>query len=414
MSMSTSSSRVTKKFKNENFEKKELNIEQKEPSIKQEQSVEQLNTELNTEQKESKEQSAEQLNTEQHSDTEQKEQEAIVSNETNEKLEVLNEAKKLELNTLEKEVLKDEGIWIPIPSLPSNNKIYKSDNTVFYKKYTFQDFEAALPEMLPQQKFRTMLKGLKCTELSSILLLPFYDFVAASFIRKLEAQGADKKYIIPYKCMECNQIGTFEFSARDIKFDALNIDIPLKARLHSYPDIIFEFRPHTIGDAIFLMDEDVYYTKNEQDEYIVDVTGSPIIDKKSMLAVCCSNFDFNTSYSFFKNISFREDYDILLNIASKLRFGLKNVEFTCTQQKPKESYDEEEQKTIQDDINKNNSEKLDAIRDWKGNLPPILQALQQRENMCGNNISIDILGGDVLFLPFRESKDTLEYGILSS
>lgn len=329
-----------------------------------------------------------------------------VSHETNEKLQILQKEKH-DIKVLEKEVLKDSNeVWVPIKSLPSNNKVFKSDNTVFYKKYTFADFEANLPEMTIQQRFKTMLNGLKCTELKSILLLPFYDFTAASFIRKIEAQGADRKYAIPYQCNKCGQIGTFEFTSKNINFETLDLDLPLKVRLHSYPDIIFEFMPHTIGDAIFLMDEDLYYAKNKEKEYLLDITGSPIIDRKSMLAVCCSNFDFNTSYKYFENISFKEDYDILMNVALKLRFGIKNIEFDCTLPKPKENSEEE--------VQKENAEKLDKIRDWKGELPPILQYMKNRESMCGQHISIDILGGDVLFLPFRESEDPTEFGILPS
>lgn len=325
-----------------------------------------------------------------------------ISKETSDKLETLREAKQLQ--ELTEQTLEHQDLWIPIDSLPSNNKVYNTEKTVFYRKYTFEDFEYASSNLLPQQRFKRMLEGLKCTQLESILLLPFYDFTAASFIRKIEAQGADKKYAIPYRCEKCGQIGTTKFTAKDIQFNALDIELPVKVRLHTFPDIIFEFMPHTIGDAIFLMDEDFYYAKNENGEYVLDVTGSPIVDRKSMLAVCCSNYSFREAYDLFQRIEYKEDYDILMEIAGKLQFGIKNVEFTCKLHNPDAStpLDEENQK------------KLDMIKDWKGQLPPIFEEFKKSQEICGQKISIDILGGDVLFLPFREHTDTTEYGILTS
>jgi len=327
----------------------------------------------------------------------------ILTDETREALDVLQANKNLQ-KLEEKTMVKDKELWIPIERMPSNNKVYDSNNSVEYKRYDYGDFEYLNnADILPAQRYKLMLKGIRCKNLSNILLLPYYDFTSACFVRKLEALGGDREFAIPYRCDKCGQVGTHSFKLSEVELNELEIDLPIKVRFMSHPDEIFEFGLHTIGDVIFLMEEDLFFAKKDN-EYILDLTGSPIPDRVATLAASCISHPFEYAYDKLHTISNERDYNIINKVYDMLRYGIKEINFTCKLSLPKEKDD--------DKIEQENKEKLAQISEWNGELPPLLRLAKERQNQCGHKISLEVLGGGLIFLPFRESTLDIEYGIL--
>jgi uncharacterized protein YlaN (UPF0358 family) len=172
----------------------------------------------------------------------------------------------------------------------------------------------------------------------------------------------------------------------------------------SHQDEVFEFGLHTIGDVIFLMEEDLFFAKKDN-EYILDITGSPIPDRLATLAASCMSHTFEYTYDKLHNISVEQDYNIINKLYDMLRYGIREINFTCKLNLPNEEN--------KDSIVQENKEKLAQLSEWKGELPPLLRLAKERMNQCGHKISLEVLGGGLIFLPFRESTLNTEYGILS-
>ena len=304
--------------------------------------------------------------------------------------------------------IKKNTLWIPVKGAPSNNKVYQVENNLYYRKYTYSDYEDINNTDIPLvDQYTLALDGIKCKALSNILLLPYYDFVYVSIIRRLEAQGT-REFQVPYLCNSCGQIGSYKFTLDTIDFSSCDRELPIKARLRSYPDEIFEFQPHTIGDVIFLMREDKYYRKKTDGEYLSDITGSYIPDELSILSCSCVSHSREDAYRLFNEINHKQDHATLKEIKQVLNFGIKPFSFKCDLYLPKEDKDK-------DVIQKENEEKLKVLGDGERGVSPFLKLLKhmQENKKCEGENIVDILGGDVLILPFRELDDDIKYGILA-
>lgn len=303
------------------------------------------------------------------------------------------------------EVKENDTLWIPLKNVPSNGKVFNSNNTVYYKKYTFGDFEDINNnDITLKDQYVLALSGIKCTELESNLLLPFCDFAYICAIRRLEAQGTEK-FFVPYTCPSCKQIGTFEFSLDQIGFDTCEKDLPLKVKFKTYPDEVFEFSLYTIGDVLNLMERDLYYRKKHDGSYLVDVTGSYIPDSLRLLSCSCISHNSDEIYNKLLNVHHKIDYNTIKQLINILEFRIQPFEFNCTLDIPKEDVN----------IDEENDKKLQLLVDNNGKLPPLLEYMKKKQSSttCGYKNTLNILGGDVLILPFHEVEDTDEYGILS-
>lgn len=304
--------------------------------------------------------------------------------------------------------IKDDGVlWIPVPSLPSNGKVYDMTKSVFYRQYTYGDYEDINNGNLDQaDRYSLILQGIKCTNLASPLLFPYCDFKYVSVLRRLEADGTHK-FGIPYLCNTCGQVGTYNFTLDKIGFENVDIKIPVKVRLYSHPDEILEFGLPTIGDVITLLQNNRFYKKVRNSEKVLIVDGNPVIDNIALLSSCCLNKSYDETYSMLYNLSDSKDFNIINDLAEKLNPDLAPFEFNCQLTLPLTP----EEQAIVDENNK----RMEMLRSKRGNkMNKFMKYLSNlKGKKCGARNVIDISGGDVIYLPFRESEDDNEYGILS-
>lgn len=327
-------------------------------------------------------------------------------------LEIIRKAKQAaaDVRRLESRVTnvrEDDTLWIRVASTPSNGKVYDSTDSVFYRKYTYGDYEDINNADLPlRDKYALSLQGMRVDTLDSKLLLPFCDFSYLNILRRLEAQGA-RKFSIPYVCNTCGQIGAHIFTLDQINFKTCDLDLPIRVRFRSYPDEIFEFNLITIGDVLTLMDDDNYYRKEKNGEYKVTISGNFVVDRLAVLCSACVSHKYREAYTKLNQINNDQDFRTLTELRSLLNPGLAPMEFKCSLSLPK--HDDPEK------IEQENEKKMDALRDSKGELPAFLKLVRERRSnkICEAKNTVNVEGGDVVVLPFREHTDDNEYGILS-
>jgi hypothetical protein len=294
-----------------------------------------------------------------------------------------------------------------VSSLPSEFKCYPEGVEVRYSNYEFDDFEIINNDLVDlYDRYAQMLKGI-VTKGMSKQSLTFGDFLFISVQRKLNAFGA-KTFKIPYWCPHCKQDGEYTFSLEDIAFEGLKYAMPLKVRFYSYPDEEYLFQPHTIGDVLMMLENEVYYQYTEDGVLVQDVQGNPIQDVKSVLASSCVNLDFNTAYQRIASISDYRDYETLTQLSSILYHGLSPFEFTC--QNIVKFIPSDSSKQVNENNVSNKEEKEDDSNS------PILpfSFLDDDTVKCNHNLRLDIKKENVLVIPFRESTESNEYGIIFS
>lgn len=295
-----------------------------------------------------------------------------------------------------------------INSLPSEFKCYPEGVEIRYSNYEFDDFEIINNDLVDlYDRYAQMLKGI-VTKGMPKQSLTFGDFLFISVQRKLNAFGA-KTFKIPYWCPHCKQDGEYTFSLEDIAFEGLQHTMPLKVRFYSYPDEEYLFQPHTIGDVLMMLENEVYYQYTEDGVLVQDVQGNPIQDVKSILAASCVNLDFNTAYQRIASISDYRDYETLTQLSSILYHGLSPFEFTC--QNIVKFIPSDSSKQVNKDIADSNEIDEDETPD-----SPILPFafLDDDTVKCNHNLRLDIKKENVLVIPFRESTESNEYGIIFS
>lgn len=328
-------------------------------------------------------------------------------------LEALRQAKVSSLQEIEdnnNQIRENDKLWVPVHYLPTQKtNLFDSKGTVFYQCYTYGDYEDINNGNLElQDRYTIMLQGIKCTSLESNLLLPACDFGYISVLRRLEANGT-RKFSVPYKCRTCGQLGVYNFTLDDIRYKDIDVKFPMKVRLYSYPEEIFEFTLPTIGDIIFLLKQDIYYKRNPEDEgeYLFNEYDERVPDKLAQLASSCVSHSYEDAYDKFFYMKDGRDFDILNTVYSKLNPGLEMFKFKCDLHLPLT----EDEKKIQEENNK----KYEMLRSKHGTLPSFMEYLNKMgsEKVCGAENYVTIEGGDTIILPFREYEDNNEYGILS-
>ncbi|MDE7347160.1 MAG: hypothetical protein K2N48_10545, partial [Muribaculaceae bacterium] len=191
---------------------------------------------------------------------------------------------------------------IPVHEVPSGRKTYPVDATISYLPYNVQDLEDMNnPEIPLFEKYLIGLEGFQTTNMTP-LDLTFNDFLFICDARQLQAMGEDISFCYPYVCTSCNRPGVISFKLNQVEFNELECSLPIRVRFHTFPDEEFRFVPHTIGDTITLMKNDVYWRKLGKD-YLLDEEGDRIVNEMAINASRCISHPWETAYYMFLEAS---------------------------------------------------------------------------------------------------------------
>ena len=314
---------------------------------------------------------------------------------------------------------------ILVPELPSNRKLYPEDARVSYAPYTVQDLEDINNNDIPlYQKYLIMLEGIYTVGMTP-LELTFADFTFICDTRHIQALE-DAIFRYPYICSACGQTGTHQFNLTEVGFAFLKREMPLHVRFHSFPDEIFVFVPHTIGDVLHLMKSDQYWRKMGED-YVVSEDGKRILDRVAVNACRCISHPWVDAY--YKIMQASEnpaDRNILTEIGRMLYHGSEPIKFKCDIPLDKNLRGKMAETTA-NLVNGLVSGELSTITPNEESqpsktIPPWMQVHRQEEEgaeprtrikVCGAPNEIDVVAGDII-IPFRRSTINMEYGILGS
>lgn len=314
---------------------------------------------------------------------------------------------------------------ILVPEVPSKRKTYPVDATIAYLPYNVQDLEDMNnPEIPLFERYLVALDGMQTSGMTP-LDLTFNDFLFICDARQLQALGTDVSFRYPYVCTSCNRTGVISFKLNQVEFNELECNLPIKVRFHSFPDEEFRFIPHTIGDTITLMKNDVYWRRLGQ-EYLVTDDGDRIVDDMAINASRCISHPWETAYYMFLEASENpQDRAIFDQIDKLLDHGMKPLKFRCII--PTENKQMQNELAIQAAalVNGVASGELSTTtpndETPENEMPPWVQVHFEgsgNKNMpvekikrCGATNQIDVLVGDII-IPFRKHRVDLEYGIL--
>lgn len=312
-----------------------------------------------------------------------------------------------------------------IPEVPSDKLMYSEDTTISYMPYTVQDLEDINNEDVPlYNKYLIMLEGIYTTGMTP-LELTFSDFTFIGDTRHLQAMG-DAYFKYPYVCSSCRREGLYQFTLGEVGFQTLKGPLPLKVRFHTFPDEIFMFVPHTIGDILHLMKADKYWRKMGED-YIISESGKKILDRIAINACRCISHPWAESY--FRLLEASEnplDRAIISDIGRLLYHGSEPIKFRCEIPLDKSAQARMAEITtgvVNDVVAGNLSVVTPNEEQNKEDIPPWLLAhMDDGEKpkarpgglkKCGAVNEIDVVAGDII-IPFRRRPINLEYGILSA
>ncbi len=307
---------------------------------------------------------------------------------------------------------------IPVPAVPSGCATYPEGALISYSPYSVADIEAINnPDVPLYQKYEIMLEGIYTLGMSP-LELTFSDFTFIGDTRHLQSLG-DSSFRYPYVCKSCGRPGIAEFHLSDVSFTTLeDIELPLKVRFHTFPDEIFVFMPHTIGDVMHLIKTDRYWRKMGA-EYLVTDEGNQIIDTMAVNACRCVSHPWEVSYFNFLQASENpEDRAIMRELGKALYHGSDPIKFRC--RIPLDKTKQKEMAAVTADIVQGvmSGELSTETPNPDTEMPKWMEAHLDAPatkkggiKVCGAENTVDVVAGDIL-IPFRRTPVNLEYGIL--
>lgn len=309
---------------------------------------------------------------------------------------------------------------IPILELPSNNKLYPEDVRISYSPYSVQDLEDINNNDVPiYQKYLIMLEGIHTIGMSS-LELTFSDFTFISDVRHLQAMG-EVYFKYPYVCSSCGRAGVYQFTLNEVSFASLKRDMPIHVRFHTFPDEVFLFAPHTIGDVLHLIKTDKYWRKIGE-EYLTSEDGRKMIDLQAINACRCLSHPWEDAYIKMLEASENpEDRRIMKDINEALYHDSEPLRFKC--KIPLDRSAREQMSEVTSDLVKGivsgeistitPNRETRSVPPWmKAHLDNPSSPEKARLKECGAYNEIDVLAGDIIVPFFRYPVD-MEYGIIS-
>lgn len=282
--------------------------------------------------------------------------------------------------------------WFSLEALPSEDKVYPKGAKFAYRKYTYEELLAINNRDLKMKdKYAVMLKGIKSvgTVPIDVRMLTFDDFKFICTTRKLEAFGTTQ-FEIPYVCPFCGTETKTKITMADITFDSMQAkSVPARVKFNQYPDIEFKFMPVTVGDILWLMNNDVYFKRDEDGELMITVMGNYVVDVVAILARQCITHSFEEAYELLAKINTYRDVEILQQLQTVFDHGIMPHTFKCQARSQAE---------LPDNFNElSEEEKRIAIGKAQAFSKP-----------CGETITLRVDGGDTIILPFREESNELE------
>lgn len=241
-------------------------------------------------------------------------------------------------------------INMELSHLPSKGLAYPANSTIKYRPYTFGEIKKASQSKVG---FRDNVEFvLEGVDCNfDKHLLTLYDVMYLSLLRNISSvKGAAFK--IEYQCGACGKRDFHEMDMAKIEFK--DIDVP---RLPASIEIAGKkvtFMPINLKMFYQLLE-----LKKEEDEI-------------ALLAIKCVNLSFDEAYSIVNNLM-GDDQEVVLDIDKMLNHEIKSLKFKCPNK------------------------------------------IEEKENKkCGNEIEVELAGGEALIIPFRKSKnsarDRIQFG----
>ncbi len=282
-----------------------------------------------------------------------------------------------------------------VTDLPSKFYPYPEHSRVIVDSYTYREIEVLSDSSLPlDMDYEFVLEGVE-TQGFDKYDLTYFDFQYTNLLRKLRSIE-NPQFMTPYYCERCNTSNKKIFSLINIGFDDLKIELipnlPVNIDFNSIGRR--RFMPLTIGKFIELYRKDLVYLKRKGD-YVLNRLGEKVYDTSAQIAGMCIDYDdVETAYYEFSQIRDRDDWQLINEIDKLFDHGISAFVFNC-------------ENRIGEDPNK----ELTEIKEGK-ELRYV--RVKDERQVCNNKISIELLGGEALLLPFHEHegdiRDRISFG----
>ena len=258
-----------------------------------------------------------------------------------------------------------------VDKLPSSFKAYPPNTRVFSNSYSYREIKFLSDSKIPLDKqYEVMLEGIEVSSMDS-RLLTFFDFLYISTLRKLASLGATS-YRVPYICDKCKNNGLHTFTLEDIGFKTLDVeDLPVVVNFYTIGEN--SFVPLTVGDYIELYAGGNLHLKDKKGE-ILRQDGIKVVDSVAILSMMCTNLSYEEAYETLSNAREPEDLLLLDDLENLLEHYMKPLLFNCPAP-------------------------LEKVK--PGTHPSQIKT-------CKNKISVGLLGGESLVIPFREHGESVE------
>ncbi len=273
-----------------------------------------------------------------------------------------------------------------VTELPSLFFPYPPNSRVIVDSYSYREIEVLNESKLPlDMEYEFVLDGVE-TQGFNKYDLTFFDFQYSNLLRKIRSIE-NPRFSVPYYCSKCDTIQEQIFSLLEIGFDDLNLnelkDLPVNIDFNSIGT--HQFIPLTVGRFLELLRKDLVYLKHN-DEYVLNKQGEKIHDTSAQIAgMCISIADVEEGYNVFSQIRDPEDWELVKLVDKIFDHGISPLNFTC----PNRLGEDPNQDRYNDNEKK-------------------FKYKQDSRPFCNNRISIELLGGEALLLPFHEREGASE------
>lgn len=258
-----------------------------------------------------------------------------------------------------------------VAQVPSQFKPYPKNTRIFANSYNYREVKFLSDSKIPlDRQYEIMLSGIEILGEMSPRDLTFFDFIYVSILRKLSSLGA-QEYRVPYFCDVCDGKGLHSFTLEDIGFKTLDVELPVKVMFYTIGEQ--KFVPLTVGGYIELYREGKLWATCGKD-ILTREDGSKVVDPISVLAKMCISTDYEEIYGLLSSLKEPEDLNLLEDIEEAIDHYMRPLRFDCGQP-------------------------LEKVP--QGTHPSQVKS-------CKNKISVGLLGGESIIIPFRKHGEPTE------
>lgn len=272
---------------------------------------------------------------------------------------------------------------------PSGGICYPEKSRIIATTYPYRDVKRLSDSKLPlDMQYEIMLEGVT-THGFKKEDLTLFDFIYVNLLRKMASMKAPK-FSVAFFCPKCQEASTAIFELAMLGFDGLEKeDIPgLPIVVNFFTIGRHSFSPITVGGFINIVRNNMFYLKDKHGAYIENEKGIRLKDKVSFMAQQCISMPFAEAYRTFSMLDSEDDIALLEKVDDLLGHGLLPLDVTCkTRLGPAPTISEEQFK-------------LNEERSKKG-LPTQHPYLKDGRPFCGNKVSVGLVGGESIIIPFR-------------